>query len=118
NLQLDVVINDAPIKMIASFVLFGPNRIGATPAELEEIGLHHPGSISPDEIVLLDDIPTVSYVYLERIQTIRITVDNLYRKGQMLDLSGASTAPSTRTQAAWGAVVNYDFLGSSGNARS
>jgi outer membrane usher protein len=118
NLQLDVVINDAPIKMIASFVLFGPNRIGATLGELEEIGLHHPSSSNPDEIVLLDDIPTVSYVYLERIQTIRITVDNLYRKGQMLDLSGASTAPPTRTQAAWGAVVNYDFLANSGNARS
>lgn len=118
NLQLDVVINDAPIKMIASFVLFGPDRIGATPAELEEIGLHHRSSSNPGEIVLLDDIPTVSYVYLERIQTIRITVDNRYRKGQMLDLVGASTAPSTRTQAAWGAVVNYDFLANSGNARS
>lgn len=118
NLQLDVVINDAPIKMIASFVLFGPDRIGATPAELEEIGLHHRSSSNPGEIVLLDDIPTVSYVYLERIQTIRITVDNRYRKGQMLDLIGASTAPSTRTQAAWGAVVNYDFLTNSGNARS
>lgn len=118
NLQLDVVINDAPIKMIASFVLFEPNRIGATPAELEEIGLHYPGSSGPDAIVLLDDIPTVSYVYLERIQTIRITVDNLYRKRQMLDLIGASTAPSTRTQAAWGAVVNYDVLANSGNARS
>lgn len=99
NLQLDVVINDAPIKMIASFVL-------------------HRSSSNPGEIVLLDDIPTVSYVYLERIQTIRITVDNRYRKGQMLDLIGASTAPSTRTQAAWGAVVNYDFLANSGNARS
>jgi outer membrane usher protein len=118
NLQLDVVINDAPIKMIASFVLLEQNRIGATPEELEEIGLRLERSRNPDEIVLLDEIPTVSYVYLERIQTIRITVDNRYRKSQMLDLSGATTAPPIRTQAAWGAVLNYDLLGTSANVRS
>ncbi|QDW36461.1 fimbrial biogenesis outer membrane usher protein [Bradyrhizobium sp. KBS0727] len=118
SLQLDVVINDAPIKMIASFVLLEQNRIGTTPEELEEIGLCLERPRNPDEIVLLDEIPTVSYVYLERIQTIRITVDNRYRKGQMLDLSGATTVSPVRTQAAWGAVLNYDLLGTSANARS
>lgn len=117
NLQLDVVINGTPIKMIASFVLFGKDRIGATPEELQEIGLRLNGPRDPNKIVLLDEIPTVSYEYVERIQTIRITVDDRYRKGQTFDLSGAAS-PSIRTQAAWGAVLNYDVLGASGNDRS
>ncbi len=116
NLQLDVVINGTPIKMIASFVLFGKDRIGATPEELQEIGLRLNGPRDPNKIVLLDEIPTVSYEYVERIQTIRITVDDRYRKGQMFDLSGAAS-PSIRTQAAWGAVLNYDVLGASGTDR-
>lgn len=117
SLQLDVVINNAPIRMIASFVLFENNHIGATPGELDEIGLRVGAPRQPDEIVLLDEIPTVSYEYVERIQTIRITVDDSYRKGQTFDLSGAA-GPSLRTQAGWGAVLNYDLLGSSGNNRS
>lgn len=116
SLQLDVVINGTPIKMIGSFVLFGKSRIGAAPEELQEIGLR-PNSHNPGEIILLDDIPTVSYEYVERIQTIRITVDDHYRNGQTFDLSGTA-APSIRTQAAWGAVLNYDLLSSSGNGRS
>ncbi len=118
HLQLDVVINDAPIKMIASFVLIGQNRIGATPRELAEIGLRLGKSYSPDEIVVLDDIPTVSYDYQERLQTIRIRVDNRYRTGQTFDLSGIGAAHPVRTQAAWGAVLNYDLLSSSDNVRS
>jgi outer membrane usher protein len=117
NLQLDVVINGTPIKMIASFVLFGNDRIGATPEELQEIGLRLNGPHDPNKIVLLDEIPTLSYVYVERIQTIRIAVDDRYRKGQTFDLSGAAS-PSIRTQAAWGAVLNYDVLGASGTDRS
>ena len=118
DLQLDVVINGASIKMIASFVAFGNHRIGATPRELKEIGLRLSGSHNPDDIVLLDDIPTVSYDYLERTQTIRITVDNRYRIGQTFDLSGASAASLVRTQAAWGSVLNYDLLSSSSDVRS
>ena len=118
NLQLDVVINGASIKMIASFFLFEKNRIGATPQELKEIGLRLGGSHDPDEIVLLDDIPTVSYDYLERTQTIRITVDDRYRVGQTFDLSGANAEPLVRTQAGWGGVLNYDLLSSSSDMRS
>jgi outer membrane usher protein len=117
NLQLDVIINGTSIKMIASFVLFGKNRIGATPKELQEIGLRLNGPHDTNKIVLLDEIPTVSYEYVERIQTIRIAVDDRYRKGQTFDLSGAAS-PSIRTQAAWGAVLNYDVLGASGTDRS
>jgi outer membrane usher protein len=117
DLQLDVVINGTPIKMIASFVLFGKDRIGATPEELQEIGLRLNGPRDPNKIVLLDEIPTVSYEYVERIQTIRITVDDRYRKGQTFDLSGAASPP-IRTQAAWGTVLNYDVLGASGTDRS
>ena len=111
NLQLDVIINDAPIKMIASFVLFGQNRIGATPKELEEIGLRPGKSINPDEIVWLDDIPTVSYVYQERIQTIQITVGNQYRRGQILDPRGAIAGPSKSSARGLGSSLELRSIG-------
>jgi outer membrane usher protein len=108
-----VIINSASIKMIGSFVLFSDRRIGATPAELEEIGLRVSRERRSDRVVLLDDIPTLRYEYQERQQTIRISVSDAYRIGQAFDLNGPAHARSDRAQAGWGAVLNYDLLASS-----
>lgn len=93
NLQLEVVINDAPANMIGSFVLFGDNRIGATRNELQELGLRVDVRRFPQDIVLLDDIP-VKYQYEERTQKIRITVDNADRQGRTFNLSAMRTGAS------------------------
>ena len=113
NLQLEVIVNKTPAGMIGSFVRFGDNRIGATPDELESLGLRPGPGRSPSDIVLLDDIPTLQYEYDERTQRIFITVGDVSRKAQTFDLSGSSERRITRAQAGWGALLNYDLLSSS-----
>ncbi len=113
NLQLEVIINGAPSHMIGSFVLFDGKRIGATRNELADVGLDIGPRRFPEDIVILDDIPGLKYVYDEPAQTIRITVDNAKRRGQTFDVSGGGQ--KLRAQTGWGALFNYDLLGSSGS---
>lgn len=114
NLQLDVVINSMPARMIGSFVRFDNGRIGGAAEELESLGLRPGPRHRPDEIVALDDIPTLKYRYEERTQRIFITVDEAGRRPQLLDAGGASgNLPKARADP--GAVLNYDLLSSTGN---
>jgi len=111
SLQLDVVINSVPAQIIGSFVRLGDGRIAATSEELESLGLHA-GPRRPDDIVPLDDIPTLKYQYEERTQKILITVDVVGRKPKNFDLSGNSKEQHQRAQAGLGAVLNYELLSS------
>ena len=112
-LQLEVLINNVAIKMVGSFVRFPDNRIGATPTELQQLGLRVADNRDPGRIVLLDDIPTLKYEYLERSQTLKISVADTYRRAQAFDLNGQAQRSAGRARADWGAVLNYDFLASS-----
>ncbi len=112
NLQLEVIINGAPSHMIGSFVLFDGKRIGATRNELADVGLDIGPRRFPEDIVILDDIPGLKYVYDEPAQTIRITVDNAKRRGQTFDVSGGGQ--KLRAQTGWGALLNYDFWAPAG----
>ncbi|WP_168193470.1 fimbrial biogenesis outer membrane usher protein [Bradyrhizobium sp. NAS96.2] len=114
NLQLDVVINSVPARMIGSFVRFDNGRIGGTLEELESLGLRPVRPHRPDEIIALDDIPTLKYRYEERTQRIFIIVDETGRKPQVLD-AGGSRGNLPRAQADPGAVLNYDLLTSTSN---
>lgn len=114
NLQLDVVINSVPARTIGSFVRFDNGRIGGTLDELESLGLRPRRPLRPDEIIALDDIPTLKYRYEERTQRIFIIVDEAGRKPQLLD-AGGSSGNVPRAQADPGAVLNYDLLTSTSN---
>ncbi len=115
DLQLDVVINGAPIGMIGSFTLFPGRVIGATGAELESLGLRAGNGPAAAGMVMLSDIPTLRYAYDERAQRISITVDNAYRLATTIDLShGAGTTPVHATTG-WGMVMNYDLFNSVGS---
>lgn len=116
SLQLEVFINNVPANIIGSFVLFEGNRLGATKNELEELGLRIGARRFPQDIVMLDDIPSLTYVYEERTQKLRITVDNALRQGHAFDLSGGGK--TIRAQAGWGAVLNYDLLSTTDNLRT
>ena len=100
--------------MIGSFVLFDGKRIGATRNELEDVGLDIGQRRFPEEIVMLDDIPGLTYAYDEPGQIIRITVDNAKRRGQTFDLSGGGA--KLHAQTGWGALLDYDLLGTTDNA--
>ena len=115
NLQLEVYINGVPANMISSFVLFPDGTIGAVPSELEELGLRTGPRRSATEVILLNEIPTLKYEYVERAQKILITIDNAYRKAKAYDLR-QNIAP--RAQAGWGAVLNYDLLSTTGSLQA
>jgi outer membrane usher protein len=108
DLQLDVLINGAPIHMIGAFVRFPGGMIGATRAELKSIGLRTDATRSTAGMVMLNEIPTLKYTYEERAQRIRITVDNAYRLPHVFDLSNG--AGPVHPQAGWGMVLNYDLF--------
>lgn len=115
NLQLEVYINGAPAHRISSFVLFPNGTIGAVPGELAELGLRPELRRSPTELILLDEIPTLKYEYVEREQKILITVDEAYREARILDLR-RNAGP--RAQAGWGALLNYDLLSTTGTQQA
>lgn len=112
NLQLEVFVNGAPANMVSSFILFSNGTIGALPSELEELGLRTGLRRSATEIILLDEIPTLKYEYVERAQKLLITVDDAYRRSHVYDLRHNS-AP--RAPAGWGAVLNYDLFSTTGS---
>jgi outer membrane usher protein len=118
NLQLEVFINDAPMNMISSFVRFADGGIGAKESDLEQLGLRPGLHRAASEIVLLDEIPTLQYRYDERAQKILIHVSDDHRIARIFDLQQNSLARAPRAQAGWGATLNYDFLGTTGNLQS
>jgi outer membrane usher protein len=115
NLQLEVFINNTPVGIIGSFVLLDNNRLGTTRNELEEIGLRINPQRFPADIIVLDDIPTLKYEYEERTQSVRFTVDNAARVGRKFDLRDGASVGGRPAQAGWGAILNYDVLGTTGS---
>src|ERR1700709_273924 len=85
KLQLDVVINGIPRNVIGSFVQFADGRIASAPKELEELGINSGGRRFANELVQLDDIPSLRYRYDERMQKIEVTIDNAQRQGRNYD---------------------------------
>jgi outer membrane usher protein len=111
NLQLEVFINNVPAGIIGSFVALDNNRLGTTRNELEEIGLRINPQRFPADIIVLDDIPSLKYEYEERTQRVRFTVDDAARVGRKFDLRDGASVGGRRAQAGWGAILNYDLLG-------
>jgi outer membrane usher protein len=108
SLALDVTINGAVIHVIGTFVRFPGGMIGAARSELESLGLRVSASHSTADMVMLSEIPSLKYVYEERAQRIRITVDDAYRLPHAFDLGSDSGV--VHPQSDWGAVVNYDLF--------
>ena len=110
NLQLEVIINGTPRNAIGSFVQLADGHMAATPNELAELGINAGERRFTNELVLLDDIPSLRYRYEERTQKIDITIDNSQRKGRNYDLRADSPANLPRTPAGFGSVLNYNLF--------
>ena len=108
SLALDVTINGTALQVIGTFVQFPGGMIGAARSELELLGLRASAAHSTDDLVMLNEIPTLKYVYEERAQRIRITVDDAYRLPHVYDLS--RNPGVVHPQADWGVVLNYDLF--------
>jgi outer membrane usher protein len=110
NLQLEVIINGIPRNVIGSFVQLADGRMAAAPKELEELGISSGARRFANELVQLDEIPTLRYRYDERTQKIDITIDNAQRKGRNYDLRANSSANPPRPPTEFGGVLNYDLF--------
>jgi outer membrane usher protein len=108
NLALDVTINGADLDVIGMFIELQDGRIGATRLELQSWGLRTNAASSKADPLMLNEIPTLKYLYDERSQRIFITVDDAYLLPDVFNLGSGSGA--VHPQAALGAVLNYDLF--------
>lgn len=115
NLQLEVIINGIPTNLIGGFVLFESGQIGAAPTEVADIGLRIDPQQSTQDVVLLDDIPTLTYRYDEQTQSIDIVVADAFRADQEFDLAADGLRPGHPATADWGLVLNYDLESTTGS---
>ena len=110
NLQLEVIINGIPRNAIGSFVQLANGRMAATLNELAELGISAGGQRSANELLQLDDIPSLHYLYEERAQKIDITIDNSQRKGRNYDLRAGSSVKAQVAPTEFGGVLNYNLF--------
>jgi len=109
-MQLEVILNGTPTKLIGSFTMLEGNRLAATRQELLELGLNPRGYASPGDVIVLDRVYGLSYKYEESTQQISITAPEEQLAVKEYNLRTA--AELTPAKSDWGGVVNYNVFGS------
>jgi outer membrane usher protein len=109
QLQLDVLINGHPLNLIAAFVQMPDGKLASTRSELTELGVAVSGDGAPDEIILLDALPGVSYVYDDSMQSIELELPSTMRLARRLQAGGEGEF--IEAQSGTGLVVNYTGYG-------
>jgi len=109
-LQLEVSINGNSLKLIAAFTQTDEGKLASTRAELTEIGVAVPEG-PPGEIIVLDTIAGLSYVYDDSAQTIEIELPNTSRLPKSLKMS--PEREFVEAQSGTGLVLNYTAFGES-----
>ena len=112
QLQLDVRMNGYPLNLVAAFVRMPDGKIGSPRSELAELGVAVPGTGAPEEVIVLDSLPGVSYVYDEAGQSIEIELPNATRLARTLDASRGGTTEITKAESSNGLVINYTAFAS------
>ncbi|WP_165937646.1 fimbria/pilus outer membrane usher protein [Antarcticimicrobium sediminis] len=110
-LFLLVSLNGVDTGLIAEFLWFSQgNRLGILPNELKDIGLTPPRATR--SILLLDDIPGLSYRYDVAAQEIEISAapERLQRR----IIKGRTRPTFTKAQPGYGALLNYHLTGNIG----
>ncbi len=113
RLQLDVLLNGAPIGLIGAFSQDASGALSATRAELEELHLKVPERFGAADEVALADLPGLSYRYDETRQIIEIAVADAGRLPRRFDLRGP-LQPLPVAPSSTGAVLNYLVFGGAG----
>ncbi|MCP4184193.1 MAG: fimbrial biogenesis outer membrane usher protein [Hyphomicrobiales bacterium] len=108
-LFLEVMINDQPTNLIASFFRNTDGRIGATTAELKEIGVKALPSAKPEDIIYLSDIPSVKFDYDESAQLLKITMLDKQRLAKEYNTPDKKLEHAI-TPSGVGVVANYSLF--------
>lgn len=109
QLQLDVRVNGYSLNLIAAFVQTPDGRIASTRSELTELGVVVPGDGAPEEVIGLDALPGVSYVYDDATQSIELELPSTMRLARKLEAGGEGEF--IEAQSGTGLVVNYTGYG-------
>ena len=109
-MQLEVILNGTPTKLIGAFTMLEGNRLAATRQELLELGLNPRGYASPGELVVLDGVFGLSYKYEESTQQVHITAPE--EQLAIKEYNLRTSAELTPAQSDWGGVVNYNVFAS------
>jgi outer membrane usher protein len=110
-MQLEVVLNGTPTKLIGSFSMLDGNRLAATRQELQELGLNPGGNGTPDQLIVLDEVFGLSHQYEEATQRVLITAPE--ERLAVKEYNLRSAPELTPAKSDWGGVVNYNLYSSS-----
>ena len=105
DLQLEVRLNGYPLNLISAFALMPDGHVASPRSELTEIGVAVPGTGAPEELIVLDTISGLSYVYDESSQSIAIEVGEKSRIAR--DLKATPEGEIVTAQSGTGLVLNY-----------
>jgi len=109
RLQLEVSINGVPKQLIGDFLLLPDGRMASAHSELVELGLQIEGERAPADIVVLNDLPGVTYQYDERTQRLMISAPNELLAPRHFDL-GSASSDFLPARSDYGGVLNYSLL--------
>ncbi|MBC8036396.1 MAG: fimbrial biogenesis outer membrane usher protein, partial [Rhizobiales bacterium] len=87
-------------------------KIASPRSELVELGVAVPGDGAPDEMIVLDTLAGVSYVYDESGQSIELELPNSSRLAR--DLDGGAGGEVVNAESGTGVVLNYTAYASAG----
>jgi len=111
QLQLDVRINGFPLNLIAGFAQLPDGKVASPRSELTELGVVVPGEGADDELIVLDTLSGVSYVYDESNQSIELELPNSARLARDLDGGNGEFLPA---ESGNGVVLNYTAYAAGG----
>ena len=115
-MQLEVVLNGNPTQLIGAFLQLDDKRIAARAQELKDVGVNPRERGESDNLVVLDDLPGLTYQYEESSQRISITAPDELLVTMEYDLSNRPEkvvpAPS-----GFGGVLNYNLFTSANSGQ-
>lgn len=107
-LQLDVKINGVKTGYISSFYLMADGGLASTRSELEQLRIAVSGGGPADQIVMLQDLPTATYIYNETEQSIDIQIGASQRLLQ--DIKTREELQTTDVASGNGLLLNYNVF--------
>ena len=104
--QLAVTINGQPTGFLSRFADLGDGRFAAPASELRELGIRVPEAASDNDLIALETIPSVSYVYDEAKQSMALEISDAHRVPKSYDARGETERIHARGSD-YGTVFNY-----------
>ncbi len=109
-LQLDVKINGNKTNYVSAFYMRDDGALASRRDELEQLRILVPGSGEPAQVVMLAEVPSVTYDYNEIEQSIDIHIDPNQRGVQ--DINTRAQKQAIEASSGNGVLLNYSLFSS------